>query len=52
MRHSSKMSQKSYGEGRRARVKDFYITSDFNVELGVRSTDEDDNDELHGMYVP
>ena len=38
-------------EGRRAGAKDFYITSEFNVELGY-CTNEDDNDELNEMYGP
>ena len=39
-------------EGRRGGAKDFYITSDLNVELGVMCTDEEDIEELEGMYGP
>ena len=39
-------------EGRRGGAKDFYITSDLNVELGVMCTDEEDIEELEGCMVP
>ena len=39
-------------EGRRAGAQDFHITSDFNVELGLFCTEDDDNDELNEMYGP
>ena len=39
-------------EGRRAGAKDFHITSDFNVEVGLLCTEDDDNDELNEMYGP
>ena len=39
-------------EGRLAGAKDFYITGDFNVELGLLCTDEDDSDEPNEMYGP
>ena len=32
--------------------KTFYITGDFNVELGMRCTDEHDIEELNEMYGP
>ena len=37
-------------EGRRAGAKDFHITRDLNVELGLLCADEDDIDELSEMY--
>ena len=39
-------------EGRRGGAREFYITGDFNVELGFLCTDEDDNEELSEMYKP
>ena len=39
-------------EGRRGRAKDFCITSDLNVELGLMCTDEKDIEELTKMYGP
>ena len=39
-------------EGRRAGTKVFYITGDFNVELGLPCTDEHDNEEPNEMYGP
>ena len=38
--------------GRRAGAKDFYITGDLNVELGILCTDEDDIGDLNEMYGP
>ena len=37
-------------EGRRGGAKDFYITGDLNVELGMMCTDEKDIEELNEMY--
>ena len=39
-------------EGRRGGAKDFYITSDLNVELGMMRTDEKDIEEPEGMHGP
>ena len=39
-------------EGRRGGAKDFYITVDFNVELGLMCTEENDDEELTNMYGP
>ena len=39
-------------EGRRSGAKDFYITGDLNVELGLMCTDEKDIEELTEMYGP
>ena len=39
-------------EGRKCGARDFYITSDFNVALGLMCTDENDNEELLGIYGP
>ena len=39
-------------EGRKGGAKDFYITGDFNVELGLMSTDENDNEVLTKLYGP
>ena len=39
-------------EGRRGGSKDFYITGDFNVELCLMCTDENDDEELTKMYGP
>ena len=39
-------------EGRQGGAKDFHISRDPNVELGVMSTDEIDTEELDGMYGP
>ena len=36
-------------DGRRGGTKDFYITSDLNVELGMMRTDEKDIEEPEGM---
>ena len=36
-------------EGRKGGARDFYITSDFNVELGLMCIDENDNEELMKM---
>ena len=38
-------------EGRKGGGTDFYITSDFNVDLGLMCTDENDEEELTKMYV-
>ena len=37
-------------KGRRAGAKDFHITVDFNVELGLLCTDDEDNEERNQMY--
>ena len=39
-------------EGRRAGTKEFFITGDLNVELGLLCTDEDDIGEFKEMYGP
>ena len=39
-------------EGRQGGAKDFHISRDPNVELGVMSTDEKDTEDLDGMYGP
>ena len=39
-------------EGRRDGARDFYITGDLNVELGLMCTNEKDNEELTKMYGP
>ena len=39
-------------EGRRGGAKDFYITGDLNVELGMMRTDEKDIEEPEGMHGP
>ena len=39
-------------EGRGRGAKDFHITGDFNVELGLMCTDENDGEELTKMYGP
>ena len=39
-------------EGRRSGAKDFYITGDLIVELGMMCTDENDIEDLEGMYGP
>ena len=39
-------------EGRKGGARDFYITCDFNVELGLMCTDENDSEELTNMYGP
>ena len=39
-------------EGRQGGAKDFHISRDPNVELGVMSTNEKDTEELDGMYGP
>ena len=39
-------------EGRRGGAKDFYITGGFNVELGLRCTDEKDEEVLTKMCGP
>ena len=39
-------------ERRRAGAKDFFITGDFNVELGLLCPHEDDFDELNEMHGP
>ena len=39
-------------EGRGGGARDFFVTSDFNVELGLMRTDEEDNEELTKMYGP
>ena len=39
-------------EGRQSGAKDFHISRDPNVELGVMGTDEKDTEELDGMYGP
>ena len=38
--------------GRRAGAKTFYIAGDFNVELRLLCTDDDDVPELNEMYCP
>ena len=43
---------KALREGRRGGAKDFYITGDINVELGMMCTDEKDIEELEGIYGP
>ena len=37
-------------EGHQGGARDFYITGDFNVELGLLCTDENDEEELTKMY--
>ena len=49
---SLRMSPKSSGRDVEQEPKDFQITSDFNVELGLLFTDEDDNWELNEMDGP
>ena len=39
-------------EGRKGGVRDFYITGDLNVELGLMSRDEKVFEELTEMYGP
>ena len=39
-------------EGRKGGARDFYMTSDFNVELGLTCNDEKDNKELTKIYGP
>ena len=39
-------------EGRRGGARDFYITGDLNVELGMMCRDEKDIEELNEMYRP
>ena len=39
-------------EGRRGGAKDFYMTCDLNVELGLMRTDEKDIEEVMKMYGP
>ena len=39
-------------EGRKGGARDFYITSDFNVELGLMCTGENDEEELTKLYGP
>ena len=39
-------------EGRKGGARDFYITGDFNVELGLMCADERENGELTKMYGP
>ena len=39
-------------EGRRGGEKDFHITGDLNVELGMMCTDEKDIEELEERYGP
>ena len=39
-------------EGRKGGARDFHITGDFNVELGLMCTDENDSEELTNMYGP
>ena len=39
-------------EGRKGGARDFYITGDFNVELGLTCTDGRENEELTKMYGP
>ena len=41
-----------FWEGRRGGAKDFYITGDLNVELGLMCTDEKGIEELSEMYGP
>ena len=49
-RPASRASLKVLREGRRGGAKDFYITGDLNVELGMMCTDENDIEELTKMY--
>ena len=39
-------------ESRKGGARDFCITGDFNVELGLMCTDENDEEELTKMYGP
>ena len=39
-------------ESRRGGAKDFYITGDLHVELGMMCTDEKDIEEVNEMYGP
>ena len=39
-------------EGRRGGAREFYITGDLNVELGMMCTDEKDIEELNEMSGP
>ena len=39
-------------EGRKGGARDFYITVDFNVELCLMCTDENDEEELTKLYGP
>ena len=39
-------------EGRKGSARDFNITGDFNVELGLMCTDENDEEELTKLYGP
>ena len=39
-------------EGRRGGARDFYITGDINVVLGMMCTDENDIEDLNEMYGP
>ena len=43
---------KIFREGRRAGANEFFFTGDFDVELGLLKTDEDDIGELNEMYGP
>ena len=43
---------KMLGEGRRAGAKEFFITGDLNVEMGILCTGEDDIGELDEIYGP
>ena len=42
----------STSRGTPGRGKDFYITGDLNVELGLMCTDENDIEKLTGIYGP
>ena len=39
-------------EGRRGGARDFHITGDLNVVLGMMCTDENDIEDLNDMYGP
>ena len=39
-------------EGRSGGARDFYIASDFDVELGLMCTEENENEEPTKMYAP
>ena len=41
-----------FSANRKGGARDFYITGDFNVELGLMCTDENDEEELTKMYGP
>ena len=43
---------KALREGRKGGIRDFCVTSDFNVELGLMCRDEDHNELLTKMYGP